>query len=470
MENEFDKKSNRKRRRKARGGGKLRPFVRQALSQHPGDPHRQISFILREASIPAAFGRERPVSDKTLSDYRDELHRAILILKKVRAGIQNIDTLGRKHVIALCRHWENEGLEEKTIHKYVSTLRRFLELMGKFGAVPVGFDWREILRANGVTAGTGSCSLLPEFPKGWRHQGVDPVPLIDAIRAEEPVVGAQLDMQLHFALRANESTQIIPEDSDKGDHIIVWRGTKGGKERVVMFSADPATAATQRAVLERAKELARLHPKRCLGIPGFTLREMKNRMLYVVRKHGVHRKGLGITMHGLRHQFACDLFTQVSGLPAPILGRVAGAEYEENAELVRLALTQVARQLGHERAPIACAYVGSAKVQSGRSARLLKDWLCQLSARATSFRAAGIAEAWIVGHCTQGVRPRVDSAMRIAVRYTDQVSGSEEDDYLRAFAIDAHLSLELFTSLGFNVCIEPWRSSGRPLDGVEILI
>ena len=472
MSNTFDSPTPPKRNRKPRGGGKLRPFVLQAVKRHPGDAHRQVSYILREASIPAAFGRERAVSDKTLSDYRDEIHRALPILKKLRMGIQNISELGRKHVIGLCRHWESEGLSEKTIHKYISTLRRFLELMGKFGAVPVGLDWRQILRANGVTAGTQSCSLLPSFPKGWRDHGIALTPIIEAIRAEEPVVGAQLDMQLHFGLRANESVQLIPEDSDKGDHLMVWRGTKGGKERMVQFSTEPATAALQRAALERAKEFASLHPKRCLAIPGLKLREMKNRMLYVARKHGVHRRGLGITLHGLRHQFACDLFKALSGLPAPVLGRISGAEYEENADRVRHALLQVARQLGHERAPIAHAYIGSPKADSRRGNLQLRKWTDLLSAQGVTFRSDGVQEAWIVARCARGIAlSNDDDYLTIAVRYEHPSAPppTEEQEWLRTVTVDWSLALNLSAALGLNVSIKPWWTPGRPEDGVEIL-
>ncbi|MRD47534.1 tyrosine-type recombinase/integrase [Caenimonas koreensis DSM 17982] len=345
--------------RVARGGGSFKDIAQRAVANSPGDPHRQLNVILRKSHIPAAFGEDRPVSDKTRSDYGRELHRAITLCRTCCVPIQNITDLNRKHVIAFCRQWEKEGLCEKTVAKYVSTLRRFLELLGKRGAIPVGQEWRQVLRSRDIVLGTQGTSLIAKFPKGWRDHGVDPNAVIDAVEQVDELVACQFRMQLHFGLRVNESCQIVPRDSDKGDHLMVWRGTKGGKERRVEFSSDPQKRAAQRQTLNHAMGLASRNSKGCLGNPKGSLRAMKNRMTYLARKHGIRRTGLGITLHGLRHQFACDLFRELTGLPAPVLREVEPSVYGEKAELVRWAILEIARQLGHERGPISYAYIGS---------------------------------------------------------------------------------------------------------------
>lgn len=457
-------------KRKARGGGKLKTIAMQARQRHAGDPHRQINFMLRSAGIPAAFGRDRTVSDKTSSDLGKLLHRVVPLLKKCGMPIQNLTDIGRKQVVTLCRHWGREGLSDKTINTYVSTLRRFLDLTGKFGAIPAGYEWHKILLDNGISAGTRGCSILPTFAKGWRDHGVDPTPIMMAIGLEEPVVECQLELQLAFGLRANESAQIVPSDSDKGDHLMIWRGTKGGKERRINFSSIHEKAAEQRRVLDKAKELASLHPKRILAIPGLSLLEMKNRMLYLARKYGVSRDGLGITLHGLRHQFACDLFTELTGLPAPVLKQVASEVYERNAAKVQAALLEIARQMGHERAPIAHAYIGSPAAECKRANAQLKTWSDILSSETREFQLVMAEEAWIVGPCAKGLPVRSGGYLTIAVRYAAEPL-EPSSDYAIALKLsrDFHLPMVLSIAMQVNVQVVPWSGPNPPADGFEII-
>lgn len=354
-----DRRRHPRRKRTTRGCNSLALHTAMVCNQRPGDPHKQLNMLLRRSNIPAAFGRERTISHKTQYDLGREMHRAIDLSRVCRMPIQNLQDLRRKHVIAYCKHWESLGLAPKTINKYVSTIRRFLDLTGKRGAIPEGAEWRRILRDNGISVGGDRPTAIAKFPKGWRDFGLNPEEIITAIEEEDELVGCQLRMQLLFGLRLNESCQIVPEDSDKGDHLMVWRGTKGGKERVVKFSRDGEKAAKQRALLEHAKQLASRTSNRCLGDPTQSLRAVKNRMTYLARKHGVSRKVMGVTMHGLRHQFACDLFRELTGLEPPVMRDVDSTVYVENFDLVRSAVLEIARQMGHERGEITYAYIGA---------------------------------------------------------------------------------------------------------------
>jgi len=457
------------RKRKARGGGKLKNIAMQAQKRHAGDPHRQLNFILRSAGIPAAFGRDRTVSDKTSSDLGKLLHRVIPLLKRCGMPIQNLMDIGRKHVVALCRHWEREGLSDKTVNTYVSILRRFLDLTGKFGAVPTGYEWQKILLDNGINAGTRGCSILPTFAKGWRDHGVDPAPIMKAIGQEEPVVECQMEMMEGYGLRPNEVAQIVPADSDKGDHLMIWRGTKGGKERRINFSTIPEKAAEQRRILDKAKQLASHHPKRILAIPGLSLLEMKNRMLYLARKHGVSRDGLGITLHGLRHQFACNLFTELTGLPAPVLKKVAPEVYVRSAAKVQTAMLEIARQMGHERAPIAHAYTGSPAGECKRANSQLKTWSDALAKCKEDFESALVAEAWIVGSCAKGLPVPADGYMTIALRAASAMpEPGASNTMVVEHMLDYQLPLVLACAIEANVKVVPWTDLNPPADGFEI--
>ena len=241
----------------------------------------------------------------------------------------------------------------------MSLLRRFFTLVGRPQVLPAGPAWRAILRTHGIRAGTLGRTQVATVPKGWRDRGIDALALIESIRMQHPVVASQLDLCLWFGLRKNEALQIRPKEADCGTHLNVVEGTKGGKPRSVAFSSAPTKAQQQRAVLARAQQLAAHHPRGILAIPGLRLQQSRNHVSYVLRKFAITRKGLGITQHGLRHQFGCDLFTELTGLPAPVLASAPAGAYQHDAAGVLAARCTLSRQMGHERTRITAAYTGA---------------------------------------------------------------------------------------------------------------
>src|SRR5439155_15684266 len=88
---------------------------------------------------------------------------------------------------------------------------------------------------------------------------------------------------------------------------------------------------------------------------GLTLKQSLKRFDNVMRKAGVTKKELGVTAHGLRHQFAQEFHVELTDVQAPIRG---GGECA-HAAILNAALREIARQLGHNRPAITCAYLGS---------------------------------------------------------------------------------------------------------------
>ena len=73
----------------------------------------------------------------------------------------------------------------------------------------------------------------------------------------------------------------------------------------------------------------------------------------ILRRFGITRGELGVTAHGLRHQYANDRYAMLTGAPAPVRGGPAIDPAADDA--ARLA---VAQELGHARKEIASAYLG----------------------------------------------------------------------------------------------------------------
>ncbi|MCZ7564338.1 MAG: hypothetical protein M5U08_11655 [Burkholderiales bacterium] len=118
----------------------------------------------------------------------------------------------------------------------------------------------------------------------------------------------------------------------------------------------------KRAALEAAKALVSTESQ-YLADPARSLKQNLYRLRNVLQKFGVTRRELGITAHGLRHEYAADRYETFSGAAAPVRGGVApDAETDDRARL------QVAEELGHSRIEVVAAYLGGRDKRHARSA------------------------------------------------------------------------------------------------------
>jgi integrase len=96
-----------------------------------------------------------------------------------------------------------------------------------------------------------------------------------------------------------------------------------------------------------------------LADPERSLIQNLNRLHNVMTKFGVTRRALGVTPHGLRHEYAADRYEALTGVAPPVRD---GAEPDRATD--QRARLQVARELGHSRVQIAAAYLGSLRANS----------------------------------------------------------------------------------------------------------
>lgn len=447
-----------------RGEGSHRQLFEQACARHCGNPQGQFAWYLAHAAVPAATGRRRQVSDKTRTDYGATLKALPAQLRALRRPLQNASEFGQPHVLALVRHWGEQGHSEGTIQWRVSLLRRFFTLVGRPQALPAGARWRALLRAHGISAGTLGRSHVASSPKGWRDRGIDAEALLDSIRAVHPVVASQLDLCLWFGLRKNEALQIRPAEADQGTHLNVVAGTKGGKPRSVAFSTDADRADRQRQVLERAKQLAAVHPRGILSLPGLSLAQARNHVGYVLRKFGISRKALGVTQHGLRHQFGSDLFASLCGLPAPVLAAAPPAAYDAGRAELLAARRFLSRQMGHERTSITNAYIGSLPALQRDAQQRLQAWLRDCAGLHDLLLPLHVQLAWIVGKCAWGLPLSPGEAIQLCLRVpATTLADADLLPRLQTFCREAG------ARLGTPVRASLQLDDSRPADGAEIV-
>lgn len=453
-------KAQQKRARK--GVGKLTAIAAAAAKQHRGDPHRQVNFILRRADIEAAIGRKRLISQGRHTAIANNAHLCIGELKECGIHLQNFNDFGSKHFMALIRLWEAKGLRESTIQERLCLLRRLLCLIGKPHVVPLGLTLHRLLQQHGIQAGTRGRTYIPKLPIGWRDKGIDVDAVIAKVAALDEVAAVLLELMLRFGLRFSETIQLQPKMSRFESHLFVWRGTKGKKERTIPYSTDPGKRAVQLELLDRAMLIASRRRKGELGWEDLSLEQSKNRMRGLLRAAGISKLELGGTPHGLRHQYATDLFLELTGLPAPVLGKLPRDVYVQNKAAVQAAYLEISRRMGHERPGITQSYGGSVRNLSPWD-EFLKILLEKLIAASEAFRQAGVDEAWVTGPYATGEGIDANTLLTVAVAFGQRhaaVDAEVVDDLRRA----------LEAASGLAVRIDVFREIGMPPEGVEVLI
>lgn len=164
-----------------------------------------------------------------------------------------------------------------------------------------------------------------------------------------------------FGLRVKEAIMIRPHQCvvdgqlaatyacDAANYVEVVRGTKGGRRRLIPIDSD-----VKREALDRARRFV-ARTTDSMADPRLSLKQAYRHFYYVLGRAGLTRGQLGVTAHGLRHQYANDKYEGVTGEPSPVRGGEGTSERNATAR------TEIAADLGHSRLQITNAYVGRGK-------------------------------------------------------------------------------------------------------------
>lgn len=313
------------------------------------------------------------VAHKTREERARSLHRSFALLRRLGYQLHPANLAGH-HVQALLHYWTaGNGLAPPRprahgllpcrpysaayIQQQLSFLRSFARWVGKPGMIRPAHTY--VSNPTLVQR-----SYVAQRDKSWSAHDIERSTLIAKVAEHDRYVGVQLELMLAFGLRRKEAVMFRPHlaivsrdrlaparaSSERyAAFLRIRRGTKGGRLR---FAA--IRNAEQEQALEHARQLVRTAVSH-LGQPGRSLRQALKRFDYVVRRSGITRRILGITPHGLRHQFAGDLYFELAGE----LPRVRGGKLPDDLARFRSALQEVVVELGHKRRQISSAYLGS---------------------------------------------------------------------------------------------------------------
>jgi len=290
--------------------------------------------------------KQKQVSTKTQSNRWQVIRQTLIILHDVLGfKIVSVKHIRQKHIHAVARYWEeSKRLGPGTIQNNCSVLRIFFAWIGKPCLVPGNhllFTTENVYKRSGKG----------RRDKSWIGNGVDLYEPIMAIFEYDEIVAVQLLLCRAFGLRVKEALSLRPYEADLGDCIQILRGSKGKRYRRIEVKNE-----VQRQVLE----LMKLYVNLTTGstIPAeYSLIQWYRRFYYIVRNYGgIRYDQLGVTTHGLRHEYAQHEYKTLSGMVAPV--KAVTERSLQNKKLDREARRHLAESLGHSRIGITGAYIG----------------------------------------------------------------------------------------------------------------
>lgn len=449
---------------KRAGSGTGVSVLQRAQQRYKRNPKAQMAMFFGEFTLRAGTGRARPVSERTRTVYADELIRMLDELSELRAGVQEIGEIGKSHAVKLIKHWGARGQAASTIQNKISILRRFLTFIGKDSAIPKGEDLKTWLNRQGVTAPI-TRQNIPTESKAWDENQVDLHKVLAELSKESAITAIQLEVQAAFGLRMKESIQLNPQAADCGTFLRVLHGTKGGLPRDVDFDEDPAMREWQRDVLERAKLHAQQNRKGTLSIQGKRLDQSKAHFYYQCRKIGITRDQLGVTAHGLRHQYAARRYARLAGMAAPVSKNAPLHVTDEVRSADLAAREQVSRELGHFRPDITQAYTGSLPMmEKGRKQRI-RDWVQRTEENPefqTAMKDAGVFAVWMGGRFAMGLEVVASEKFRLIV----QTASRQPLDGDARFMLKQRLMGMYDRAIDLSEHFE----TGQPDDALELMV
>lgn len=269
-------------------------------------------------------------------------YQALTTIENSKFKIQNLLNIDQRHIKAVTDSWTRGELSASTIQTRTSILKWLATGLGKRGLI-------QDMSYYGIADDAVKRTYVAQVDKSWSGHAVLSSEIISKAMTLDVWVGNHLNLMKEFGLRIQEAVMLNPEESDHGDSLFVEHGTKGGRTRIV-----PIGTTEQRKALDAAKVLAERSSIKCMCPPNKKVDQAIRRIHYICGTLGITKAKLGVTPHGLRHQYANDKYEKVSGNPSAVRGGKSIIDRARDEEARR----QVTQDLGHVRLNITAAYTG----------------------------------------------------------------------------------------------------------------
>ncbi|MEC4718223.1 integrase domain-containing protein [Noviherbaspirillum sp. CPCC 100848] len=290
---------------------------------------------------------DRNVGDYTLVSRRSGLLCGFAELRHMGFKLTTPDSLRENHIKALVSYWVQQEFSASTIQNRLAHFRALSKWIGKPGMVRSTMSYVDEANRHRVRRTVAAQENL-----SWKGKGIDVTEVIKEAERRDKYTALYLRLMHAFGLRLREAICLRPlvDVADNGHFLSVRDGTKGGRHRIVQIETD-----YQRETLSLAAAMSQPKNKRIIAAHR-SLEQAYQRTRYQMRKLGLTREGLGVTAHGLRHQYAQNRYEKIAGIPSPICG---GDPAQIDRDTHLHACYDVMQQLGHSRVDVAASYYGT---------------------------------------------------------------------------------------------------------------
>jgi len=266
---------------------------------------------------------------------KSERFKTIRLVDKqlVELGYRKLELKGLKpkHIDALLKKWQQDGLSPGTIKNRLAHVRWLADKIGKGGIVP---------RSN-ADLGVEQRVYVTNENRGKElsQEQLNSIP--------DQHVKMSLQLQQAFGLRREEAMKIQPEKADRGDRLVLdasW--CKGGRDRTISIETEQ-----QRQILNEAKLLA---VGKSLIPRDLTYVQQMKRYENTCIKIGLDRA------HGLRHRYAQERYLTLTGFEcAAVSGERVKSLSDADKAADKAARAVITKELGHSRLQVTAVYLGS---------------------------------------------------------------------------------------------------------------
>jgi integrase len=330
-----------------------------------------INYLKEHGRTPANSGRVGTGTNSTLTlaYHCRNLCASLVELYEGGYRVHSLNRIAAKHILFLQQTWIQKGQGRGTIENKLTYWRVMIcRTRGKKASLLI------VPKLPNDIPGLAPRNEATKKDKSFEANGVDVDRVIQTIRKICPRSAMTFELANAFGVRRNEALLMKPEVAlhqlITGLAIIIEYGTKGGRERKVKFDEVAQFEVLLRCVEFGVGPRGSMIPASYIDGRGRThnvdtFENWLNHYKYVLRKAGVFKNkelgGLGVSTHGLRHEYLQKTFKKLTGHDAPIkaLGTDQELTVDYAEEHIVEALKEISKRAGHARIRVTGAYLST---------------------------------------------------------------------------------------------------------------